>query len=388
MIEARSLLVASLLLALPATLSAQYQAWRADGGRIILHFEDSMLEETGLQLTNVLETTEPGDGMTELMEEPLLGFIVDSNSDLLFLSGHNGGFMPYGILGGGVRALGGFTLSSPSTGLSVDFTDFVIHAEPVRNDGPGGQKDPDYFYLSTPDELLGDFSLCYVKIAFDKEYNPYGPSGGGDHTGPMVQVKAWDLVVTERLAGKLGRPDLLGMTLGSGKVEADATEYHGEWSYPPGQNPWTPYTGGGSGDEGGGADGTFVDVKLGILNGITQLGHVGTFPDGRAGLSTATTSCNVGTENVNWLAPMNEDHPGIHQALYRQLGNRFEQVGIAWIKHGFFALSNSQCTPCQNPSMGQYLGVGCSDTYGTSNNGNRTYLGPRDEWNVNTNTWE
>jgi hypothetical protein len=386
MIKARSLLVASLLLALPVTLSAQYQAWRTDGGRIVLHFDDSVLEEAGLALTDVVETTEPGDSMSELMEEPMMAFIVDPSSDMLFLSGHNGAFMPYGILGGGVRAFGGFTLTSVTNGHSVDFTDFVVHAEPVRNDGPGGQPDPDYFFLSTADELMGDFKLCYVKIAFDAEFNPYGGTGG-DHVGPVVQVKAWDLIVTERLAGKLGRPDLLGMTLGEGKVHASAGEYHGDWSYPKGQNPWTPYTGGETSDAAGGDGGDFLDVSLGILSSITQLGHDGTFPNGRAGLSTATTSCNLGNVNVPWLAPMQENHPGIHQALYRQMGDRFEQVGIAWIKHGFFALSNSQCIPCQQPSPGTFLGVGCSDTYGTSNNGNRVYLGPRDEWHAYDNDW-
>lgn len=389
MIKVRTLLAAALLVALPASLTAQSQAWQATGGRVVLHFEDEVLQQAGLQLTNVMETDEAVDSIAELMEGPMLAFVVDTSSDLLFLSGHNGAFMPYGILGGSVRALGGFTLTSISTGYSVDFTDFVIHAEPVRNDGPGGQPDPDYFFLSTPDELLGDFNLCYVKIGFDAESTPYGGAPGGDHTIPLLRVKSWDLIVTEQLAGKLGRPDLIGMTLGDGKVEATATLYEGEWSYPKGQNPWTPYAGGDDqGDTGETEGGPFVDVRLGILNAITQLGHVGTFPNGRAGLSTATTSCNAGTANVTWLAPMNENHPGIHQALYRQLGDRFEQVGVAWIKHGFFALSNSQCTPCQNPSPGTFLGVGCSDTYGTSNNGSRLYLGPRDEWNVFDNTWE
>jgi hypothetical protein len=86
---------------------------------------------------------------------------------------------------------------------------------------------------------------------------------------------------------------------------------------------------------------------------------------------------------------MAEEHPGITQSLYRMMGDRFEQVGTAWVKHGFFALANSQCTPCQGGSaQGKFLGIGCSDTYGTSNNGNRLYLGPRDEWNPHTAEWE
>jgi hypothetical protein len=58
------------------------------------------------------------------------------------------------------------------------------------------------------------------------------------------------------------------------------------------------------------------------------------------------------------------------------------------MKHGFFALSNNQCTPCQHPSNGTFLGVGCSDTYDVNNNSTRTYLGPRSEVNAYLGTWE
>ena len=84
---------------------------------------------------------------------------------------------------------------------------------------------------------------------------------------------------------------------------------------------------------------------------------------------------------------MATDHPMIHMAFYRLLNGRFEQIGISWLKHGFFALSNNQCSTCQNPSDGTFLGVGCSDTYGVSNNQNRDYLGPREEVNPYTGIW-
>jgi hypothetical protein len=293
------------------------------------------------------------------------------------------------VLGGSLRTLGGFALHSPSTGRTVDFSNFVVHPEEVRNDGPGGEPDPDYFYLSQAGaEPERDFLLCYVKIAFDADGGGYGSGGAGDHVKPIVRVKSWDLVVGEALARKLDRPDLLHRTLGSGSIEATAQVWDGDWSYPQGQNPWTPY-GGGPPPAPAPSDGGVLDVQLGILSSITQLGHVGTFPTGRAGLSTSTTSCNAGDVQVDWLAPMAEEHPGITQSLYRMMGDRFEQVGTAWVKHGFFALANSQCTPCQGGSaQGKFLGIGCSDTYGTSNNGNRLYLGPRDEWNPHTSEWE
>ncbi|MHC5211267.1 MAG: hypothetical protein ACYTG2_11160 [Planctomycetota bacterium] len=386
----RALLVATLFTMLVGPASAQWQVFRLEEGQVVLHLEPELLADLGLEIVDLHETAAGVDPLLTSTEPPYISFAVDASSDLLFLVGHNGGFVPYGVLGGTVQTIGGFGLRSVTTGRAVDFENFIVHPQEVRNDGPAGEPDPDYFHLSQAGtERGGDFLLCYVKIAFDPEgQGGYGGVGPGDHVKPVVRIKAWDLVVSDLLAQKLDRPDLAKRTIGSGAIEATATVWDGEWSYPDGQNPWTPYTGGDPAGTGPG-DGSTLDVKLGILSSITQLGHTGTFPNGRAGLSMATTSCNVGDEQVDWLAPMAEEHPGITQSLYRMQGNRFEQVGTAWVKHGFFALANSQCTPCQGGSpQGKFLGIGCSDTYGTNNNGNRTYLGPRDEWNPHTASWE
>ncbi|HZL99944.1 MAG TPA: hypothetical protein VFD43_06805, partial [Planctomycetota bacterium] len=382
--------LALLVPALPRP-AAQVQVHEVDAGRVALHFEQSLLDDLGLAVTDLVATEAVGDDAVEATEGPLVGFAIDSSSDLLFLSGPEGGFVPYGVLGGSIRALGGFTLESPSTGAAVDLHDFVVHVAEVRNDGPGGVPDPDYFHLSRASVAAqggADFLLCYVKIHYDPDGLPYG-GGPGDHVQPVIHIKAWDLIVSPSLARELGRPELSGRLIGSGKIDGLPVGYDGRWSYPPGQNPDTPTQGDGGAGGAGPADATGTDVRLGILSSITSLGHVGTFPAGRVGLSTSTTSCNNGTVQVPWLQPMNENHPGITQSLFRQLGNRFEQVGVAWTKHGFFALANSQCTPCQGGSPnGTFLGIGCSDTYGTSNNGNRFYLGPRDEWNPHTAEWE
>jgi hypothetical protein len=374
--------------------AAQVAPWKAQGGRVVLHFLEGALEQSGLELIELEETAPSYDPFTELMEGPVVSFRVVPESDLLALRSFDGPFQPYGVLSGTVRATGGFYLYSPSTGLGVDFHEFEISTRDVRNDGPGGESDPDYLYLSPSADPFGDdFAICYPKIIFldDQGYGSGAPPGGtgtgADHQTPeQLLIKAWDLVVTKSLADKLHRPDLLGRTLAAGKIQADVMEYFGPWAHPEGQNMFTPETGQGSSQAG--LFGSTLDVSLGILSSITQLGHVGTFPNGRTGMSMATTSCNLGDVNVTWLAPMNENHPGIGMALFRDLDGRFEQVGASWIKHGFFALSNSQCIPCQNPSNGTFLGVGCSDTYGTSNNGDRMWLGPRSEWNAFTADWE
>ena len=132
-----------------------------------------------------------------------------------------------------------------------------------------------------------------------------------------------------------------------------------------------------------------LDVSMGILGGMAYFGRIGgAFPNGTNGFAMSTTSCNLGTVNVPWLSPMQENHPTIAFMIVREENGRLEQISDAsYVKHGFFALSNSQCTPCQNPSGGSFLGVGCSDTYSTGNNGDNYYLGPPQEINPWLGTW-
>jgi hypothetical protein len=125
------------------------------------------------------------------------------------------------------------------------------------------------------------------------------------------------------------------------------------------------------------------------MSSLTSLGRLGTFPNGRNGLSMSTTSCNVGAHPINWYAPMNQNHPVIAMNLYRLHNNRFEHVGLSWLKHGFLSTNSSGCGSCQQPpGGGNQLGLNCTDTYGTGNNGDRTYLGERKEVNPFTGYWE
>jgi hypothetical protein len=128
-------------------------------------------------------------------------------------------------------------------------------------------------------------------------------------------------------------------------------------------------------------------VSLGALSGIQQWVTSARTSRPARPVSDVDDERNLGTVDVPWLSPMQTDHPLIHMALYRLMNGRFEQVGISWLKHGFFALSNNQCSTCQHPSDGSFLGVGCSDTYAVNNNADRNYLGPREEVNPYTAIW-
>jgi hypothetical protein len=132
-----------------------------------------------------------------------------------------------------------------------------------------------------------------------------------------------------------------------------------------------------------------IDVALGGLRDLRPLGRVGAFGSGTSGCAMETTSCNFGSEAVPWEMAMDPDHPFIAFLVARESGGRFEQISDrSYVKHGFFAFSGNVCSPnCQGTS-GTSLGVGCSDTYATQNNGDLFWLGPPDEVDPWLGAWD
>lgn len=123
-----------------------------------------------------------------------------------------------------------------------------------------------------------------------------------------------------------------------------------------------------------------ADVIVGDLQGVANWGQSG----GISAYSIGTTSCNIGDENLLWIASTNQ-HPVIGQNMFRIKDGVMEQIGQGWLKHGFFALSQSLCSMggC-SPTSGSTLGVGCSDPYTASRNGEQGNLGPRSQVNPST----
>ena len=120
------------------------------------------------------------------------------------------------------------------------------------------------------------------------------------------------------------------------------------------------------------------DVIVGDLPAMQQSGSAGT----QVGLAIATTSCNAGTEDLDWFALPQTDHPVIPQNLYRMSGGanndeRFEQLGQSWLKHAFTALTQDACGFGCNGVGGSHLGSGCSDPYSANLNGGQNGIGSR-----------
>ncbi len=81
-------------------------------------------------------------------------------------------------------------------------------------------------------------------------------------------------------------------------------------------------------------------------------------------------------------------HPVISQNMYRLKNGRFEQIGQAWLKHGFCALQGNQCSfGCSPGGNCNALYPGCSDPYSGGLNGSQGGLGPKSEVNPHTGNW-
>ncbi len=142
--------------------------------------------------------------------------------------------------------------------------------------------------------------------------------------------------------------------------------------------------------ESSGADVIVGELPNWISYGVEQIDITNGFGDRRP-YAIGTLSCNRGDVPFSWRTGGNENrHPVIGQNLFRISQGRIEQIGQAWLKHGYTALQGNygcagspgfphpECYPFG--FLGEYLGVGCSDPYDASLNGEQYALGPK--WQV------
>jgi len=123
------------------------------------------------------------------------------------------------------------------------------------------------------------------------------------------------------------------------------------------------------------------DVIVGEMTDTWRWGAVGDITSYTIG----TGACNIGDAQASWVAMTNQ-HPVIACNFYRLQAGRFEQIGMSWVKHGFWSENqrNSLCGTCSNAMPGEFLLPGCYDVYDSSLNASQTLLGPRSEINAFT----
>ena len=136
-----------------------------------------------------------------------------------------------------------------------------------------------------------------------------------------------------------------------------------------------------------GPDVTVTDLSVGNppspsdpeMRGPIGFGFLGDI----SAFAVGTTSCNIGDTSLRW-EEFTSRHPVIAQNMYRLKDGRLEQIGMAWVKHGFASVNEDFCGTCVHPGTNQLLGPNCSDPYVAGLNGNQNSLGPRSEVNAAT----
>jgi hypothetical protein len=231
-----------------------------------------------------------------------------------------------------------------------------------------------------PSSQQFDLAVRDAKTGF-AFFNIEGHQYDYDAGAQLFSVKSGRLTISRDFAKALGRPSVAGSVVGEISVGAmmqpiEITQLvNGELksvSVPPLRSATGTQT---PGQIQG------PDVIVGDLPNLQQLGSAGT----QVGLAVATTSCNNGTQPLDWFALPQTDHPVIPQNLYRMSGGtdnteRFEQIGQSWLKHAFAALEDDACAlgcNTNNCSQGIQLCPGCSDPYSAGLNGNQTQIGSR-----------
>jgi len=116
------------------------------------------------------------------------------------------------------------------------------------------------------------------------------------------------------------------------------------------------------------------DIIVGDITNPRRWGESG----GITAYSFRSDACNLGTCQADWIND-SDRHPVIAQNLFRLRDGRFEQVGQAWLKHGFATVQETTCSVDCTPSDNQHLGVNCSDAYTSSLNGYQPRMGPKFE---------
>jgi len=337
------------------TSVAAEQAWRVQNGTVTVSLFRQIISGCQLDLVNLKQTATPRGDMEEAV-----GFAISKSSNLEFTV-LGGGYRHWNS--GSVTVQGGFDLKGRGGVLSAQ--NFTIA---FRETGTH-----DNLFIASSADAPAYFDLSHIKVVFDRSEE-------------TILFGYADMILNERGAKKLGRPDLAGQVLGGVTVGATTAFVGGD----PNDKPIAS-----NGNDGNG--GVNGNVMLFNLGDCASYGRIGVFPNGTSGLGVATTSCNVSTtpqDNVNWFAQMDERHPVIAQNFYRirtvaGAGTRLEQIGIGWVKHGFLSTNSNGCGSCQSPPLGgNQLGLNCSDTYGSSLNASRNWLGPRNEVNAFTGKWK
>ncbi len=325
--------------------------WRASGGEMDIQFAYKKLEIMELNITPFPEFP------NKSWESNHLVFPINQDQTLEL-------FVPYGSI---KKATAGSLQSN--TDISLQHHGNIIHISQL-NFIPQEKDDGDYDIVvfnitDQKGQHLFTTNNVHIKYSTDRK---------------LLKLENMDLFATSELANILNMPELSQQGIGTVSTysildipdEALFNLAGGSCLTNPNFN-----------------NGVGVDVRLVTIADIDWKGLVSGTDN--VIISPSAELENVGQADVPWYVkytadspPYNNDqHPFLTWSVYREIDNRFEQIGISGVKHAFFS-TNINCS-CPG---GNILGVGCGDVYSSFNNDSDSALGPRDEIEADTGVWE
>jgi hypothetical protein len=347
-------------LVLPAAADAE--RWMVDSGDAAFHLDTAALEALGITIDF---TRDPGGQSSSSMISLTIqgGFPLDVEVENGALDAVWRGEFPTGT---------GMVIQSPKGFIRIEevaIRPFLVGqvAEVAIIDGAGNLREP----------LL---ELEGAKLGFDVARK-------------VLLWEAAGTIITPSLAHLLSDPLLAGVSVGAmrgraflavSEPEPAAVGLAGEspMTSPPALQPVHPSSRGGTGgtscwDPGEPLIGP--DVIVGEFIDICNYAAEGDYDS----FAVGTTSCNIGSTNLLWR-DNTPQVPVIGQNMFRLKNGRFEQIGQGWLKYAFTALTQNVCGCGCNGQGGTVLGIGCSDPYWCSLNGNQSNLGPKYQVNAYT----
>lgn len=319
------------------------ERWPVRDVELGLDFESSVLADLGLGLT--------WDGAAS----PRFKMQADGSTEVVVAPGNDAN-----PITGRIPLAGGFTLTNAAKSVRL--------GRPVLQIAGGRLSFP----LALADGDIGP-EIALLEIV--------APRQAFDRPAGVFLFESYNVRISEALAERLGKPALTGTVVATayGRVDGVAEAIPAAELISAGSA--LPLEGA-DGFVAGGNNGTVCprgsgpDVIVGDLPDTANyaaLNQIDAFAFG-------TSSCNVGNQNLQWVQNTNQ-HPVIGQNMFRLKDGKFEQIGQAWLKHGFLALTENICGCGCSGQGGSVLGVGCSDPYNASLNGSQSVLGPK--WQVN-----
>jgi len=348
----------------PNKASEMSKRWYADGGQINFIMRYDTLNAFGIKV---------------------VGAVTKIQSDWE----RNTYFMP-------IKPIGGLELIVPYGILTgVDKGSLAINGN-FSWHGSEGHYDFSHMFIRSASQLKRASDLVSLELINDQQEVLFyfdNIHATLDEKNNFLLLENMDVLISTYLAKQLGRPELAGEIIGQAHIQSNLTspsEGHADiYQTNGGQCTNRPVW------PGPGLNDPKVDVALIDMNATDAFTPNG-FPTGYRVVTPEARLKNVGDINaadVTWYSkfsppdqPYNNDqHPYLVWNMYREIDDRFEQIGVSGVKHAFLTINQNCLVNCNNNHI---LWVGCEDIYGFNNNESAGSLGPRNEINAYTGVWD